>query len=103
MNRHGRGTSRMSFITRGSRIDTQPIPMPSARAASHIMVIAATAVSDLGGGVGEYRELTRRLVETGKLEAGVTGGERPRIGSQRIGVAALELVEHTLPARRLVD
>jgi 3-hydroxyacyl-CoA dehydrogenase len=36
------GTSRMAAIRAGSRMETQPRPIPSARAANHIVCTAAT-------------------------------------------------------------
>jgi len=43
MNFQSEGTSRMAATAAGSRIDTHPMPMPSARAASQIVWIAVTA------------------------------------------------------------
>src|SRR5262245_10790067 len=44
-----------------------------------------------GRAIGEHCELTRRIVQSGKLESGVGGGALRSLRRQRLGIAALEI------------
>ena len=74
------GTSRIAAIAAGSRIDTQPMPIPSARAASHSVWTAMTAENSAVSGIVSRPSpapwLRRRVAENGEVaRRGVEPGE----------------------------
>ena len=84
------GTSRMEVTISGSRIETHPRPMPSARAASQTVWTAMTAeysiVSGMSeppefmaldrGAIGVDGELARSLIKAGELQTRIGGRSR---------------------------
>src|SRR6476619_2896738 len=82
MNFHVGGTSRIEMTVSGSRIETHPRPIPSARAAKegvdshHCGKVdrlrhrkSAKPMPLCGGSIGEDSKLTRRVVEACKFQS----------------------------------
>ena len=57
----------------------------------------------LGSRVGEDREVTRRLVQPGELQAGLMPGALGRLPSQRGSVAMQEILAYRRAPRRQID
>src|SRR5262245_44741898 len=105
MRRHDDGTSRISEIREGVRIETQPIPIPLARAASHIIAIAPTTeYSAISGIVLRPRPWPASVAlsqntarwqgassRPANFNAGIARSAFAAIGSQRLGIAGLEV------------